>query len=71
MDEARDLVGKVKILNLETDKNKFDWAFTTRHDTTRHDTTRQDKTRQDKTRQDKTRRQGKRKDERENERDQR
>ena len=25
MDEARDLVGKVKILNLETDKNKFDW----------------------------------------------
>ena len=26
MDEARDLVGKVKILNLETDKNKFDWT---------------------------------------------
>ena len=28
MDEARDLVGKVKILNLETDKNKFDWDST-------------------------------------------
>ena len=25
MDEARDSVGKVKIPNLETDKNKFDW----------------------------------------------
>ena len=25
MDEASDLVGKVKILNLATDKYKFDW----------------------------------------------
>ena len=40
MDEARDLVSKVKILILETDKDKFDWDLTARgqgHLLYRHD----------------------------------